>query len=87
MIRVRGLIKHFSGFPALSGLDMNVKAGEIYGFIGQNGAGKTTAMNILAGLSQTGAIALSTEWISRILRVLGISRLAISRKTPNSTHG
>ena len=52
MIRVRGLIKHFSGFPALSGLDMNVKAGEIYGFIGQNGAGKTTAMNILAGLSQ-----------------------------------
>lgn len=52
MIRVRGLIKQFGGFTALSGLDMNVKAGEIYGFIGQNGAGKTTAMNILAGLSR-----------------------------------
>ncbi|MDD3573085.1 MAG: ABC transporter ATP-binding protein [Eubacteriales bacterium] len=52
MIRVRRLTKHFGGFPALSGLDMNVKAGEVYGFIGQNGAGKTTAMNILAGLSR-----------------------------------
>ena len=50
MIKVTGLTKKFGTFQALNGLDMQVKAGEIYGFIGQNGAGKTTTMNILAGL-------------------------------------
>lgn len=52
MITVRGLEKNFGSFRALKGLDMYVKAGEIYGFIGQNGAGKTTTLNILAGLSR-----------------------------------
>lgn len=52
MIKVTGLTKKFGTFQALNGLDMQVKAGEIYGFIGQNGAGKTTTMNILAGLSR-----------------------------------
>jgi len=52
MISVKGLMKDFGSFRALKGLDMQVKAGEIYGFIGQNGAGKTTTMNILAGLSR-----------------------------------
>ena len=52
MISVKGLVKDFGSFRALNGLDMQVKAGEIYGFIGQNGAGKTTTMNILAGLSR-----------------------------------
>lgn len=53
MITVKRLIKEFGDFRALKGLNMHVKAGEIYGFIGQNGAGKTTAMNILAGLSRS----------------------------------
>jgi ABC-2 type transport system ATP-binding protein len=52
MITVKGLVKEFDGFRALKGLDMHVKAGEIYGFIGPNGSGKTTTMNILAGLSR-----------------------------------
>jgi ABC-2 type transport system ATP-binding protein len=52
MIQVTRLTKQFGAFQALKGLDMKVKAGEIYGFIGQNGAGKTTTMNILAGLSR-----------------------------------
>ena len=52
MIAVKGLVKDFGSFQALKGLDMQVKAGEIYGFIGQNGSGKTTTMNILAGLSR-----------------------------------
>lgn len=52
MIIAKGLIKDFNGFRALKGLDMHVKSGEVYGFIGQNGAGKTTAMNILTGLSR-----------------------------------
>ncbi len=52
MITVKGLTKEFDGFRALKGLNMHVKAGEVYGFIGPNGSGKTTTMNILAGLSR-----------------------------------
>lgn len=52
MITVKNLHKRFNELHVLKGMDMNVGRGEIYGFIGQNGAGKTTAMNILAGLSR-----------------------------------
>lgn len=51
MITVKGLQKKFKDFHALKNVDMHVQKGEIYGFIGHNGAGKSTAMNILAGLS------------------------------------
>lgn len=50
MIKVCGLKKNYGRVQALKGLDMDVPAGSIYGFIGQNGAGKTTALRILAGL-------------------------------------
>lgn len=52
MILVRELKKEFDGFQALRGLNLQVRTGEIYGFIGRNGAGKSTALNILAGLSR-----------------------------------
>jgi ABC-2 type transport system ATP-binding protein len=52
VITVTGLKKDFGDFQALKGLNMHVQAGEVYGFIGQNGVGKTTTMNILAGLSR-----------------------------------
>lgn len=52
MITVKGLHKYFQSFHALKGIDLHVRKGEIYGFIGKNGAGKSTAMNILAGLSR-----------------------------------
>lgn len=52
MIRIENLHKSFKSFEALRGIDLEVKSGEIYGFIGQNGAGKSTTMNILAGLSR-----------------------------------
>lgn len=52
MITVKGLHKKFKDFHVLKGLDMHVQKGEIYGFIGHNGAGKSTTMNILAGLSR-----------------------------------
>jgi ABC-2 type transport system ATP-binding protein len=52
MIRVEGLKKTIRGNEILKGINLNVKNGEIYGFIGHNGAGKSTTMNILTGLSK-----------------------------------
>ncbi len=52
MITVKDLHKEFKTFHALKGIELHVKKGEIYGFVGQNGAGKSTTMNILAGLSR-----------------------------------
>lgn len=52
MIRVTNLHKKFNTYHALKGIDMTVEKGEIYGFIGRNGAGKSTTMNIMAGLSR-----------------------------------
>jgi ABC-2 type transport system ATP-binding protein len=52
MIVARNILKSFDGKIILNGISMNVRKGEIYGFIGHNGAGKTTTLNILAGLSR-----------------------------------
>ena len=50
-IKVRGLTKKFGEFIAIDHLDFDVFRGEIFGFLGANGAGKTTAIKILCGLS------------------------------------
>lgn len=63
MIKVRGLKKNFKNFHALKGIDLNVEKGEVYGFLGHNGAGKSTTMNILAGLSKaTSGSCKVNEW-------------------------
>src|SRR5437762_532312 len=51
-ISTTDLTKHYSGVRALEGLSIEVPQGSIYGFLGANGAGKTTALKILAGLSR-----------------------------------
>lgn len=51
IIEVRGLVKRFGDFVANDHLSFNVSRGEIFGFLGANGAGKTTAIRILCGLS------------------------------------
>ena len=48
---VNGLKKRYKKAFALNGVDMEVKRGDIYGFVGENGAGKTTLIRILAGLA------------------------------------
>lgn len=50
IIRVENLTKKFGSFVANDNLSFDVKKGEIFGFLGANGAGKTTAMKILCGL-------------------------------------
>lgn len=51
VISVRGLTKRFGGFTAVDHISFDVAKGEIFGFLGANGAGKTTAMRMLCGLS------------------------------------
>ena len=51
IIEVKDLVKKFGSFTANDRLTFHVEQGEIFGFLGANGAGKTTAMRILCGLS------------------------------------
>ena len=50
-ISVKGLTKRFGAFTAVDHITFDVAGGEIFGFLGANGAGKTTAMRMLCGLS------------------------------------
>ena len=52
VIEVKDLVKRFGTFTANDHLTFDVWRGEIFGFLGANGAGKTTAMRILCGLSR-----------------------------------
>lgn len=49
-VSVRGLVKTFGATRALDGLDLDVRAGEVHGFLGPNGSGKSTTLRILLGL-------------------------------------
>jgi len=52
VIITESLTKKFGNFTAVDNITFSVKKGEIFGFLGANGAGKTTAMKILCGLSK-----------------------------------
>jgi len=59
-IEIRGLKKSFRGMYALNGLDMTVPVGSIYGFIGENGSGKSTTQKLICGhlVKDSGSIKL-----------------------------
>ena len=50
MIKVSNLVKKYGDFEVLKGISFEVKKGTVSGFLGRNGAGKSTTMNILTGL-------------------------------------
>lgn len=52
IIKVENLTKTFGNFTAVKGISFDVKKGEIFGFLGANGAGKTTAIKMLIGISK-----------------------------------
>ena len=52
VIHVEHLVKAFGNFHAVDDISFSVKRGEIFGFLGANGAGKTTVMHMLTGLNQ-----------------------------------
>ncbi|MGW4930973.1 sugar ABC transporter ATP-binding protein [Agromyces sp. NPDC004153] len=52
LLEMRGITKEFAGVRALSGVDLEVVAGEVHCVLGQNGAGKSTLIKVLAGAHQ-----------------------------------
>jgi ABC-2 type transport system ATP-binding protein len=52
MIKLTNLTKQYGRLTAVNGINLEVKAGEVFGFLGPNGAGKTTTIKMMAGLLQ-----------------------------------
>ncbi|MCH5325219.1 MAG: ABC transporter ATP-binding protein [Eubacterium sp.] len=50
MLKITDLHKRYGSFEVLDGLNMTINTGDIYGFLGKNGCGKTTTMNIVANV-------------------------------------
>ena len=65
MLRLNGLKKNYNNFSVLKGLDMSVDKGDIYGFLGTNGCGKTTTMNIICNIitKDGGEVAFDSEGV------------------------
>jgi ABC-2 type transport system ATP-binding protein len=49
-LAVRGLVKRYGGFTAVDGIDLTVRRGDVYGFLGPTGAGKSTSIRMMLGL-------------------------------------
>ena len=62
MVEIKNLHKSYKGFKVLNGLDMHINKGDVYGFLGKNGCGKTTTMNIICDIipKDEGEITLGT---------------------------
>ena len=70
VISTHGLTKQFKGHTAVDSLDLVVPQGQVYGFLGANGSGKSTTMKMLLGLTQptTGTISLFGQPLTRASR-------------------
>src|SRR5258707_13493631 len=55
VIEVRGMTKRFDELTAVDHVDLTVRAGEIFGFLGPNGSGKTTFLRMLCGILRADA--------------------------------
>lgn len=75
MIHYKDLHKSFNDTPVLQGLTFTVSPGEIYGLLGPNGSGKTTAINILCNLldADTGSVQIDGKKVSgRSKQIIGV---------------
>ena len=55
MLEVKALASHYGRIPALKGIDLSVREGELVALVGANGAGKTTLLRALAGVQPVSA--------------------------------
>src|SRR5215204_1731637 len=67
VIRTQGLTKRYGAITAVDGIDLDVREGDVYGFLGANGSGKTTTVRMLLGLvlATSGSIELLGERMPR----------------------
>jgi branched-chain amino acid transport system ATP-binding protein len=68
VLRIRNVVKNYSGFRVLDNLSLTIEEGAIHAVIGPNGAGKTTLFNVLSGFSPagSGSVLLADEEISHL---------------------
>ena len=52
LLETRNLTKQYGHYKAVNGVSLHIKKGAIYGFIGRNGAGKTTCLRMISGLAE-----------------------------------
>jgi branched-chain amino acid transport system ATP-binding protein len=80
MLEIRGVRRRFGGITALNGIDLEIRAGEIFAMIGPNGSGKTTMFNVITGVfpAQEGRLRFQGHDITA-LRTHEIVRLGIGR--------
>ena len=80
ILEARGLSRDFSGFRAVSDVDLKVRRGEIHALIGPNGAGKTTTFNLLTKFLQpsAGSIVYNGQDITRT-RPAAVARMGMVR--------
>ena len=74
IIEVRNMYKKFGAFTANRDISFNVYPGEIFGFLGANGAGKTTAIKILSGLSKPSSGSVKVVGIDAMKNPEGIKK-------------
>jgi len=74
LLSLRDISVHFGSVRVLSGVDLDLAAGEIRAILGENGAGKTTLMNVVYGLARAGG---EIRWLDQPVR---IDRPAVARR-------
>ena len=79
VLEARGIVHAYAGKPALDGVDLCLRAGEVHALMGQNGAGKSTLIKVLTGVEklQKGSILLDGQAIAPA-STLDAQRLGIS---------
>jgi ABC-2 type transport system ATP-binding protein len=72
MLEIKNLTKKYGKFTALDNLNLEIKKGEIFGFVGPNGAGKTTTMRIIAGLLKANSGIVNVDGVDARMNPKGL---------------
>ena len=86
-IRVHGLVKDYGRTRALHGVDLEVRAGEVFGFLGPNGSGKSTTIRVLMDLLRPTAVMVQAGMKSGARKAAENRGLPIIELCPNTTSG